>query len=382
MPGIRAARAAVAPGAKVAESALLVADSVSVGSDVVIEDGVEIVGDRIDIGEGSRIGRDTRIVSPDVRVGAGTTIAGSCRVAVNERFHVGPSSQIGERLRATAESIVIGERLWMTDDVVIGGGGARTDGAVLRLGDRVAVMDRCFINVCREIVIGDETALSIGVTLLTHSTWHRVLDGGSAIFAPIRIGRDTIAFINAVVAPGVTIGDHVTIAANALVLTDMPDGCMAVGNPARPVRRPSDYPYAVTAEHKDTIIREALRDYAAELRVKGVRADLASADVLVANGNDFQEVIRYVAYDSSGSGQSPRATITLSCRKLEAGERARCHFDLSERHMDGVASDLSEDFRDFLRRRTIRIFTDRPFRSLPQANVARLIDRLAASDRR
>jgi hypothetical protein len=45
--------------------------------------------------------------------------------------------------------------------------------------------------------------------------------------------------------------------------------------------------------------------------------------------------------------------------------------------MEGEPTALAEDLRDFLRRRSIRVFTDQPFRSLPLANTARLKARLA-----
>ena len=38
------------------------------------------------------------------------------------------------------------------------------------------------------------------------------------------------------ILPGVTIGDNVTIGAGSVVVSDIPSGCVAVGNPARKVR--------------------------------------------------------------------------------------------------------------------------------------------------
>lgn len=47
------------------------------------------------------------------------------------------------------------------------------------------------------------------------------------------IGDDVVLFAGAVVIGGVTIGNNCTIGANAVVLTDVPDGHTAVGAPAR-----------------------------------------------------------------------------------------------------------------------------------------------------
>ena len=39
-----------------------------------------------------------------------------------------------------------------------------------------------------------------------------------------------------VVVPGVTIGSNVVIGAGSVVVHDIPDNCVAVGNPCRPIR--------------------------------------------------------------------------------------------------------------------------------------------------
>jgi hypothetical protein len=85
-----------------------------------------------------------------------------------------------------------------------------------------------------------------------------------------------------------------------------------------------------------------------------------------------EEIVRYEpAVPAGATAARPRASITLSAAELESG-RGRCHFDVARRTMTGTPSVISEDLRDFLRRRTIRIYADRPFRSLPPASIARL----------
>lgn len=54
--------------------------------------------------------------------------------------------------------------------------------------------------------------------------------------APVRIGTGTWIGENAVVI-GCTIGHNCVIGANSVVLTDIPDYCVAVGSPARVIRR-------------------------------------------------------------------------------------------------------------------------------------------------
>lgn len=351
------------------------APAVSLARDVVIADDVRIAADRVEIGAGCRIGRGTRIVCPDVRIGEGTIVGAGTRIELNEHLRIGGLCQLGERLRVVGQGFTAGERLWLTDDVVVGGGGARSADAYLTIGARAAIMDRCYINVCRRVTIGDDTALSNNVFVLTHTLWHSALDGGSPTFAPVTIGNDVIVFVNAVVAPGVVIGDHATVAANALVLGEVPAQSVAVGNPARIVRHVPAYPRTLSADQHDAIVRAALREYVPELGVKGLRGALVDPDTLVVHGDGWTETIRYLAHAPAGSF-SGDTRVTLSCGTVPPSARAACHFDLRAGRMEGSPTNVSEDLRDFLRRRAMRVVADRPFMPLPPANIARLRARL------
>ncbi|MEY4391712.1 MAG: hypothetical protein RLZZ544_421 [Actinomycetota bacterium] len=54
---------------------------------------------------------------------------------------------------------------------------------------------------------------------------------------PVKIGDGSWIGFGAVVLPGVTIGRHVVIGANSVVTSDIPDFSVAVGAPARVIRR-------------------------------------------------------------------------------------------------------------------------------------------------
>ena len=54
---------------------------------------------------------------------------------------------------------------------------------------------------------------------------------------PVRIGAGSWLGHHVVVLPGVTIGRHVVVGAGSVVTRDLPDNCIAVGAPARVVRR-------------------------------------------------------------------------------------------------------------------------------------------------
>ncbi len=54
---------------------------------------------------------------------------------------------------------------------------------------------------------------------------------------PIRVGSDVWFGGGVKVLPGVTIGDNVVVGAGSVVVHDIPSGSVAVGNPARVIRR-------------------------------------------------------------------------------------------------------------------------------------------------
>jgi carbonic anhydrase/acetyltransferase-like protein (isoleucine patch superfamily) len=261
----------------------------------------------------------------------------------------------------------------MPDDVVIGGGGARASDAYLIIGNRSAVMDGCFINVCRRVSIGDDTALSNRVTILTHTLWHDALAGGTPVAAPVTIGDDVIVFVNAVVAPGVTIGSHSSVAANALVLGDVPANSLAVGNPARVVRGAPEYPKQLSAARRHEIVRDGLAAYVLELPVKGLVGERRGPDVLVVHGQDWTERVGLLGAADPADGPFD---VTIAFAAVPPAERGRCHLDLGTGTVVGGPTRISEDLRDFLRRRAIRVLGDRPFSSLPPANISRLKARL------
>lgn len=85
---------------------------------------------------------------------------------------------------------------------------------------------------CWLIEIGDDVTMAPRVHILCH-------DASTKTFLNYtKIGRVTIGssvFIGAesIVLPGVTIGDNVIIGAGSIVTHDVPDGVVAMGNPAR-----------------------------------------------------------------------------------------------------------------------------------------------------
>lgn len=88
------------------------------------------------------------------------------------------------------------------------------------------------------ITIGDDVQIGPNVQLLTPT---HPLDAGARrdkweAAEPITIGDNVWLGGGVIVLPGVRVGDNSVVGAGAVVTRDVPDGVLAVGNPARVVR--------------------------------------------------------------------------------------------------------------------------------------------------
>jgi acetyltransferase-like isoleucine patch superfamily enzyme len=117
----------------------------------------------------------------------------------------------------------------------------------------------CINNAVGDVIIGDYTrvglhntiigpvtignhvnlAQGITVTALNHnfeSPGSRIDEQGVST-KPVTIGNDIWIGANAVILPGVTIGDHSVVAAGAVVTKDVPPHSLVAGVPARIIKQ-------------------------------------------------------------------------------------------------------------------------------------------------
>jgi acetyltransferase-like isoleucine patch superfamily enzyme len=105
----------------------------------------------------------------------------------------------------------------------------------LIVGDDVFFNRGATVYAAEHVEIGDHTRIADHATV--HDTnFHAVEEGDPVRPAAVRIGRNVWIGRNAVVLPGVTIGDHAVVAAGSIVTRDVPPRSLVAGNPARPRR--------------------------------------------------------------------------------------------------------------------------------------------------
>lgn len=203
----------------------------------------------------------TRVVHPLLHVAA-TAAVGLARETLRWAY-VGAAD--GERLGFAAfgadsliqqpHSLLLGESMIsIGSDTLISAGAilaaspeseeAIAQGPILQIGSRVWAATGLSIVAHRRVVIGDDVWFGPGVYIT--DAGHDPSDPAVPIGVrmepaePVHIGNGSWLGTGVAVLPGVTIGEHVAVGANSVVCDDLPSHTVAVGSPARVVRRLDD----------------------------------------------------------------------------------------------------------------------------------------------
>lgn len=112
-------------------------------------------------------------------------------------------------------------------------------GSNISLGDRFYANFNLTILDCALVTIGDRVMIGPNVSILaaTHEVEVESRRANIEFARPITIGNDCWIGGHSVILPGVTVGDGVTIAACSVVTRDIPSWSVAMGTPARVVKK-------------------------------------------------------------------------------------------------------------------------------------------------
>lgn len=108
-------------------------------------------------------------------------------------------------------------------------------GALLEIGNNT-YLNGGSIDCSHHIRIGDDCAIAGGVSISDNS-WHAIDVGKKDVL----IGNKVWIATNALIMPGVKIGDGAIVAAGAVVTKDVPARCMVAGVPAKVIKENVDW---------------------------------------------------------------------------------------------------------------------------------------------
>lgn len=155
------------------------------------------------------------------------------RSVISLPFRSGMESRI-----AVGHGVYIGHHCWFE---VMSADESQNE-PVIRIEDGASFSGFCTITAVSSVIIGKGALIARYVHISDHT--HRtadtdlpIKDQGVAGIRPVRIGEGCWIGQGVVICPGVTIGRNAVIGANSVVRDDVPDYSVAVGAPAKIVRR-------------------------------------------------------------------------------------------------------------------------------------------------
>lgn len=116
-------------------------------------------------------------------------------------------------------------------------------GGAVRIGKGSEIGERCRISIVNSLDIGEKVLLSpnVYITDCDHEYRNRdvpVIDQGIVQRGQkVSIGDGSCIGINVVIVGNVKIGKHCVLGTNSVVTKDVPDYCVAVGSPAKVIRK-------------------------------------------------------------------------------------------------------------------------------------------------
>lgn len=264
--------------------------------------------------------KNIRIAAEEIHIGEGVTFGCNIDISVRGIFKLGNYSHLGSNTHIRGRSVFIQDHFYGSGGLRIGGGGAMNPTASLFIGKR-CVMHNNFINLCEGVVIGNDVGLSPEANILTHGYWQSVLEGYPAKFAPVTIKDNVIIGYRSLILPNVSIEEGCVIGAQSVVSKHITEKGIYAGSPARKVGDIKP----LTADQKKNLLIDVLDEYAKIARYHGVEASIRLDYPWVVMGGFHMnvETFDYVGHENEDT----------------------------------------DDFRDFLRKFGIRIYTHRPFKS-------------------
>lgn len=145
----------------------------------------------------------------------------------------------GERRIAIGEEVFVGPNSWLQ---VLGRHGS---GVAIAVGDGTNIVGACVLSAAQSVTIGRNVLMARNVYIADHmhafdDPTRAVIKQGIDRVRPVEVGDGAWLGENVVVGPGVRIGRNAVVGANSVVLEDIPDFAVAVGAPARVVRKVAD----------------------------------------------------------------------------------------------------------------------------------------------
>jgi len=284
------------------------------------------------IGLGVRFGNNVSIKANRIEIDDNVIFQDDISIVCRGRFKIGHHSIVGRGTRVQCSNLTIGHWFYSCKGLEIGAGGCNSKEANVQIGNCVSIFETVLINPNSPVIIGDNCGIGREAQIWTHGAWLDPLNGFPSDFGPVSIGSNVWLPARSIMLPNSAIGDNCVIGINSIVNKKIPSGSFAAGSPVRIIRA-NAYPVVLSPPEKTRIIRQIINDWRTQIDYKA------------------PDLIAYVE------------CFDIDKIRLEVADEETI-FDCGKKTVQGATSRYSEDLRDYLRRRGIKIYTDSFFNSL------------------
>ncbi|NVM29863.1 MAG: hypothetical protein HWN65_13545 [Candidatus Helarchaeota archaeon] len=154
----------------------------------------------------------------------------------NGKIQIGKYVQIKENSVLKAfRGVKVGTRTVIDRGVIIAG--IQSEKSYFEIGIFSNVLHHSYINPVREVIIGNKVGIGGYCLIFTHGVWQNAFKGYPYQYGKVEIKDEAWLAWHVFVGPGVTIGKGATIAGGSVIWKDVPDHCLAAGDPAKIVPR-------------------------------------------------------------------------------------------------------------------------------------------------
>jgi len=293
---------------------------------------------QIEIGEHSYIPDSKNIRYLCLKAGNYVQISDDVEILC-PNLSLGNNVFIGKGTQIKCRSLEIGSDTFIQGDVLIEGALNNLETRV-KIGREGLICTGTRINCNYPVNIGNHVGIGQNVRIWTHGYFLHRLKGGPYNVGSVKIGDDVWLIEGSVVMPGIEIGNHAIIGTNSIVNKNVPPGSFAAGQPIKIIKE-NVYPIKLPKEKQERIVEGVVREYFPIMESKRFHKDIHVDGLKI-----------YFDYD----GENPIV------------------FDCETKEMRGALDKFGEDFRDHLRRNSIKFFNGTPFKSIMLPEFKKLIE--------
>lgn len=297
------------------------------------------------IGNGVVIEKNSLVIGKHLAIRENCTFK-SGTIVLGNSIAIGPNCYFESNSRWSCNYINIERSFYCAEETRVGWGGEWGRQSTLEIGHNSFLGEQAMLNPGNGLTIGSEVAIGAGAKVYTHSFWNSILEGYSAIHAPVKIGNSIQIGANAVILPDSHIEDKVVVSANSLVNGHIRTGAIVAGVPGRAFsRRKEIVEDEISEEAKilllTTLMETFCRDHELDFNQDSDRWSIKTKLGTISNDVELNPNI-FVTLKTFKSNPPPVATT----------------FDLESRMIYGETGNLTDLLREFLRKRGVRFIHD------------------------